>query len=145
MDWDVISNPGIRRGGPIKQQGGPWEDALERTGGLGDRSPVNFKTFDFWDAEDRIATSAKTLDTRARGYVDRPSRIYGTLKRYIDQVRNFGGDRKEGVRILPHQIDERRLELAIPADTSPEQITQIQRAIDYADDLGIEVNVSRIR
>jgi len=33
-DWDTIDNPGIRWGGPIKEQGGPWEDHLERLGDL---------------------------------------------------------------------------------------------------------------
>ncbi len=80
-DWDTIDNPGIRWGGPIKEQGGPWEDHLERLGGLGERTPDNFKTFDFFDDDQGLATSAKTLDTRAPGYVDRPSRIYGALKR----------------------------------------------------------------
>jgi len=144
-DWDTIDNPGIQWGGPIKEQGGPWEDHLERLGGLGDRTPDNFKTFDFWDSDAGIATSAKTLDTRAPGYVDRPSRIYGALKRYIDQIDRFDGDIVGETDIRPGQIDLKRLELAIPNDTTPEQFTQIQRAIDYADGLEIDVEVRRIQ
>lgn len=90
-DWDTIDNPGIRWGGPIKEQGGPWEDHLERLGDLGERTPDSFKTFDFFDDDQGLATSAKTLDTRAPGHVDRPSRIYGALKRYIDQIDGFDG------------------------------------------------------
>ena len=131
-DWDTIDNPGIQWGGPIKEQGGPWEAHLERLGGLGDRTPDNFKTFDFWDSDAGIATSAKTLDTRAPGYVDRPSRIYGKLKRYVDQIDRFDGDIVGESDIRPGQIDLKRLELATPNDTTPEQFTQIQRAIDYA-------------
>ncbi|HBZ45532.1 MAG TPA: hypothetical protein DEO85_16115 [Maritimibacter sp.] len=144
-DWDIIDNPGIRWGGPIKEQGGPWEDHLERLGGLGERSPDNFKTFDFVDLPNRVATSAKTLDTRAPGYVDRPSRIYGALKRYIDQIDQFEGDVKDGLRAFPEDIDLKRLELAIPDNTTPEQFTQVQRAIDYAESLGIDVNVRLIQ
>ena len=121
-DWDTIDTPGIRWGGPIKEQGGPWEDLLERLGGLGERTPENFKTFDFWDRDAGIATSAKTLDTRAPGYVDRPSRIYGALKRYIDQIDRFDGDVVEEFPINPGEIDLKRLELAIPNDTTPEQL-----------------------
>nr|WP_298806169.1 hypothetical protein [uncultured Lentibacter sp.] len=88
-DWGVIENPGITWGGPIREQGGPWEDHLERLGGLGERTLDNFKTFDFFDEDRGLATSAKTLDTRAPGYVDRPSRIFGALKRYIDQIDHF--------------------------------------------------------
>lgn len=144
-DWGVIENPGITWGGPIKEQGGPWEDHLERLGGLGERTPDNFKTFDFWDSDARVATSAKTLDTRAPGYVDRPSRIFGALKRYIDQIDHFEYDNKKGIEISADEIDIKRLELAVPDGTTPEQFTQIQRAIDYAESLGIDVEVSRIR
>ena len=42
-------------------------------------------------------------------------------------------------------MDIKRLELAVPDGTTPEQFTQIQRAIDYAESLGIDVEVSRIR
>ena len=144
-DWDVIDNPGIRWGGPIKEQGGPWEDHLELPGHLGERTPDNFKTFDFFDGNQGLATSAKTLDTRAPGYVDRPSRIYGALKRYIDQIYGFDGSNRRTLPLDPDEIDFKRLELAIPNDTAPEQFTQIQRAIDYAESLGIDVEVSRIR
>ena len=144
-DWDVIYNPSIGWGGPIKEQGGPWEDHLERLGGLGERTPETFKTFDFFDRNARIATSAKTLDTRAPGYMDRPSRIYGVLKRYIDKIDRFDGDIVEEFQINPSEIDLKRLELAIPDGTTPEQFTQIQRAIDYAESLGIDVRVRQIR
>ena len=144
-DWDTIDNPGIQWGGPIKEQGGPWEAHLERLGGLGDRTPDNFKTFDFWDSDAGIATSAKTLDTRAPGYVDRLSRIYGALKRYIDQIDGFDGSNLNYFPLDPNEIELKRLELAIPNDTTPEQFTQIQRAIDYAVRLGIDVNVRRVR
>lgn len=114
-------------------------------GGLGDRTPDNFKTFDFWDSDARIATSAKTLDTRAPGYVDRPSRLYGALKRYIDQIDSFEYDNKKGIEINADDITLKRLELAVPDGTTPEQFTQIQRAIDYAESLGIDVNVRQIQ
>ena len=77
--------------------------------------------------------------------MDRPSRIYGALKRYIDQIDRFDGDIKRDIEIRPEQIDQKRLELAIPDGTTPEQFTQIQRAIDYAESLGIDVEVSRVQ
>ncbi len=87
----------------------------------------------------------KTLDTRAPGYVDRPSRIYGALKRYIDQIDRFDGDIVGETDIRSGQIDLKRLELAIPNDTTAEQFTQIQRAIDYAEGSGIDLEVRRIQ
>jgi len=145
VDWDLVDNPGVVWGGPIREQGGPWEDALEAAGGLGQRTPDSFKTFDFWDIDTRVATSAKTLDTQSRSYLDRPSRVNGQLRRYIDQIDRFARDKKRRRDVIPGLIKAKRLELAVPADTTPEQIIQIQRAIDYAESRGIEMTVSQIR
>jgi hypothetical protein len=141
VDWDTIDNPGISWSGPIRSQGGPWEDLLEARGDLGRRSPPTFPTFDFFDEVTGLATSAKTLDTRALTYADRPSRIFGRLRDYIDRIERFEQGSSGVFRIRSGQIERRRLELAVPFDTTPEQVTQIQRAIDYAAERGIEVNV----
>lgn len=119
----------------------PWEEFLESHDVLGVRSPPTFPTFDFFDSDNGLATSAKTLDTRALTYVERPSRIFGRLRDYIDQIERFEQGRSGDFRIRPGQIERRRLELAVPLDTVPEQMIQIQRAIDYAVERGIEVNV----
>ena len=141
VDWDTIDNPGIAWSGPIRSQGEPWEVLLEASGDYGLRSPPTFPTFDFFDFDNRLATSAKTLDTRALTYVERPSRIFGRLRDYIDRIERFEQGRSGDFRIRPGQIERRRLELAVPLDTAPEQMIQIQRAIDYAVERGIEVNV----
>lgn len=141
VDWDVIDNPGIAWSGPIRSQGEPWEDLLEARGDLGRRSPPTFPTFDFFDEVTGLATSAKTLDTRALTYADRPSRIFGRLRDYIDRIERFEQGSSGVFRLRSGQIERRRLELAVPFDTTPEQVTQIQRAIDYAAERGIEVNV----
>jgi hypothetical protein len=107
--------------------------------------PETFKAFDFFDEATRTATSAKTLDTRALGYLDRPSRIYGQLRRYVDQIDWFDKDESGDIAFGAGDIDIRRLELAIPLDTTPEQVVQIQRAIDYAESLGIKMVVSFIK
>ena len=138
VDWDVLDNPGIAWSGPIRSQGEPWEDLLEASGDHGRRSPPTFQTFDFFDDATRLATSAKTLDTRAPIYADRPSRIFVRLRGYIDRIERFDEDRVGAFTIVPGQTARRRLELAVPFDTTPEQVIQIQRAIDYAAERGIE-------
>ena len=145
------ARPGLRRGGhdrnkilTVSPRRRTWENALETLGRLGERLPPTFQTFDFFDRAGMIATSAKTLNTRAWGYVDRPSRIYGQLRRYIDQIDSFNGSSNYKSLVNPTTISGRRLELAVPRETSPEQITQIQRAIEYAQSRGIEVTVSLI-
>jgi len=62
-------------GSALWGQGGPWEDALELTGGFGIRLSSNYEAFDFWDKLLRTATSAKTLNTAALTYQERPTAI----------------------------------------------------------------------
>lgn len=142
--WDVIANPGMVWRG-LAGQGRPWEDYLETTALFGDRLPWSHKTFDFFDRETRTATSAKTLDTQALTYLDRPSRIYGRLRGYVDEVATFRGDKRFPGRVPEGGIVTRRLELAVPYTSTPEQVIQIQRAIEYAAEKGIDVTVSFIQ
>lgn len=144
-DWDVIDNPGIDWTRGIQDQGLPWEDALQAKGTLGRRAPGNFKTFDFFDIETRLATSAKTLNTRAKVYRERPANIYGKLKHYVDRTTRFDEDFKFGFGFTVQQIEHRRVELAVPFDTAPEQVVQIRRAIAYAEGRGVEVKVRVVR
>lgn len=147
-DWRRIDNPGIQWGRGIRQQGHPWERHLAERGDLGDwieeRAP-NFKTFDFLDRDTGLATSAKTLDTRAVGYVRQPKRVFGTVKGHIDRIDQFV---KYGIgeyRIRDGEIKYRRLELALPAETNSAQIDEINRARAYAESLGIEMEVTFVR
>jgi hypothetical protein len=144
-DWAVRPNEGIQWGGPLRLQGLSWEDMLERRGGLGDRLPGNFEGVDFFDFEARLATSAKTLDTQGRSYLGRPSSIYNRLRGRINDLRMFSGSSLEGVDVTSEMIERRRLELAIPLSTNADQMFHVQRAIDYARSVSVEVVVTRIR
>ncbi|MFC3119351.1 hypothetical protein ACFOHS_18730 [Jhaorihella thermophila] len=67
--------------------------------------------------------------------------FFARLRNYVDRIERFEEGRSGDFRIRPGQIEARRLELAVPFGTTPEQAIQIQRAIDYASEWGIEVNV----
>lgn len=108
---------------------------------MGQRLPWSHKTFDFFDPKTRVATSAKTLDTQALSYLDRPSRIYGRIRGYIDEIAAFNGDKRFPGRVPEGGIRARRLDLAVPFDSTPEQVIQIQRAIEYAGERGIKATV----
>lgn len=129
----------------VVAQGEPWEAALEASGRLGRRTAPTFKTFDFFDDETRIATSAKTLGTGAPTYRDRPGRIHGQLRRYLDQIATFDRDIKEDLDLTAEMIARRRLELAVPATADQGQRLQIQRKVAYAESLGIEMRVSFVK
>lgn len=143
-DWDIIENPGIEWGGPIGRQGHPWEAYLDREDDLGDwieTQSRNYPTYDFYDQVERIATSAKTLDTLAPSYLDRPSRIFGRLTGVIDQMNGFDNGRRQTYKLTADMIDNKRLLLAVPRGTNPQQIIQIERAIEYAADNGVILQV----
>ncbi|HBG97249.1 MAG TPA: hypothetical protein DDY29_00470 [Rhodobacteraceae bacterium] len=144
VDWPVIANPGIVWGRGIADQGDPWEDALAAMGQLGERLPPGFKTFDFHDAATRTATSAKTLDTGLKTYLSDPRQVFHRLKHYIDTMARFSRSNRRRYPLESDEIDHRRLELAVPVDSLPEQFTQIQRAIDYAAERDMIVEVTLI-
>ncbi|MCZ4259183.1 hypothetical protein O4H53_26915 [Sulfitobacter sp. G21635-S1] len=79
----------------------------------------------------------KTLDLDAYTYRTSPSQIYGTLSQYLRDLAEFDGG--EGL-IDPGKVEARVLQLAVP-EGSPEQMSQIRRAVDLAEDLGIEMIV----
>ncbi|MDQ0315500.1 minor capsid protein [Amorphus orientalis] len=147
-DWRRIDNPGIQWGRGIRQQGHPWEQHLATRGDLGEwiaeRAP-NFKTFDFFDESKGLATSAKTLDTRALSYVRQPRRIFVAMKGYIDKAYAFDRHRVGRYEIRVAQIESITLKLAVPVGTSHEQIKEINRARAYAESLGIEMEVTFVR
>lgn len=92
---------------------------------------------DFFDFETQRATSAKTLDLSAYSYQTRPSQVYATLGRYLRDLAEF--DNAE--LILPGSVNSRALRLAVPAGATPELYAQVDRAIDLAESLGIEMIV----
>ncbi|NDV88246.1 hypothetical protein GTW51_16220 [Aurantimonas aggregata] len=143
-DWQRVANPGIVWGKGIRAQGEPWERYLATTGELGERiedRARNFKTFDFYDENTGLATSAKTLDTDALGYRRSPKNVFYSLKHYINQVRWFRKYDVGEYHITLDMIDRRRIELAISANSTSEQIAEINRARAYAESLGVEFNV----
>ena len=135
----MARNPGTEWGGPIGRQGHPWEDFLDSQGAYGKRLPPNFRTFDFFDEDTGVATGAKTLDTRAKGYIDRPTRIYARLRRYVDQIETFDSNPKRSESAMAQNLKRRVLELAVPRGTSSERITQIRRAGQYAADRDVSI------
>lgn len=121
---------------------------MAERGELGDwieEHATNFKTFDFFDKATRVATSAKTLDTMAVGYVRQTRRVFGALEGHIDRVDRFVEYRVGKYDIRAGAIERRRLELAVPFESNSAQIDEFNRARAYADELGIEMEVTFVR
>lgn len=136
------ANTGIKWGGGIQDQGLPFEDYLAKTLPADTRLPPNFKTFDFFDRETGVATSAKTLDTMTTAKVIDPPQIYASIKANVDDAVNFSGSTLLGVPLNPVDINTRVLQIAIPSGTTPAQWAQIQRAIQYGQANGVIVKIT---
>ncbi|TKI02391.1 endonuclease toxin domain-containing protein [Martelella alba] len=139
-----LADTKITWGGGIEGQGIPWENFLEPRFKKGTRLPEKFKTFDFYDPQTRTAISAKTLDTQAAGYLKNPKDVYSTLKQYIDKENAFRGYEKDGIQLKAAMIDKKEMQLAIPAKTTDTQWVEIERAIAYANDSGIELIITKV-
>lgn len=135
-------NAGIQWGGGIQNQGMPWEAYLETQLPVGSRLPPSFKTFDFYDAETGVATSAKTLDTMTEGKLMTPSQVYSSMKGNIDAVINYDQAYTLDKRTVdPLEITSRELQVAVPATTNQQQWQQIERAVQYGKENGVNVIV----
>lgn len=129
--------PQIPFGKGITAQGQAFEDFLD-TQMPGTRLPPRYKTIDFFDPETGLATSAKTLDTTTPAKVAKPNQIFNTLKGYVDKVEDVTTAEVDGVE---YGVNGRDLQLAVPANTTPAQWVQIERAIDYARRSGVNLKV----
>lgn len=123
-------------------QGGPWEDALELTGGFGTRLSRSFRAFDFWDRDLGTATSAKTLNAAARTYREQPNAIYGRLRLYLDDMELIRQDAALAEEMFGTEILRMRMILAVPNTIDQRQIVQVLRAQAYAESLEIDFVVT---
>ncbi|MBL0318683.1 MAG: hypothetical protein IPP74_05260 [Alphaproteobacteria bacterium] len=141
------SETGIVWGGGIKSQGIPWEDTLANSLGADNRLPFTMSTFDFYDPTIGLATSAKTLDTLTVNRLENPNTVYNTLVGYIDKTANFQKAKIPGTGQLltADEINSRSIQLAVPSDTTPAQWQQIGKAVDYGNQMNVNVIVTRIR
>ena len=130
----------------IGKQGAAWEDSLATQLPAESRLPTNFKTFDFFDRETGLATSAKTLDTTTPAKIANPSQVYYSLKTNVDAAANFTEIvRFNGAVIDPAKIAAREVQVAVPAETTTAQWEQINRAIEYAKTKGVALKVTKIK
>jgi hypothetical protein len=117
-----------------------WK-AVERR--LGKNLHDQFPVIDKFD--DGIATSIKSLDLGAPTYQMRPNRVFGTVRRYIDQVAEFDGAQVLDFAIRPWEIRSRVLELAVPPGVSAEHSDVLRALGRYAERQGVALKVLEIQ
>ncbi|EPL9570664.1 hypothetical protein MMK73_002751 [Providencia rettgeri] len=133
------------KGGGINTQGMSWEDAIAKT--LPDRArlPKNFKTFDFYNAEQKLAVSAKSLDTQTLSKLNEPKQIYNSIKGNIDKAVQFKEYQLSQIRLDSSMIAKREVWLAVPNSTNKTQWVEINRAVSYGQSVGIEVKITQVK
>ncbi|MBS0185644.1 MAG: DUF637 domain-containing protein [Proteobacteria bacterium] len=130
----------------IKRQGMAWEDHLEHCLPQGSRLTPNFRTFDFDPSlEGKIGISGKTLDTMTPSRRANPNKIYYTLKRAIDAAADFTEYALGESELTSTELIIRQLEVGIPSNTISAQFEPIKRALQYAKERGIVLNVTKGR
>ncbi|QKJ09026.1 DUF637 domain-containing protein [Yersinia bercovieri ATCC 43970] len=139
------SKIGIQWGQGIKQQGMPWEDYVGTQLPADARLPPNFKTFDYYNPISRTAISVKTLDTTTAARVANPGQIYSSLKGNIDKVAKFETHGLSDEILKSSMITNREIQLAIPARTNKTQWMEINRAIEYGKNQGVNITVTQVK
>src|SRR5699024_4884236 len=109
------------------------------------RLPKNFKTFDFFYHEEKLAISAKSMDTQTLSKLSQPKQIYSTLKRNIDSAAKFDQYSISGFNLKSGMIAKREIWLAIPKSTTRTQWIEINRAVAYGKNMGIEVKTTQVK
>jgi RHS repeat-associated protein len=87
-----------------------------------------------------VATSVKTLNVFAKSY-NAGNKLYKTLAGYVEDLSAFNGRQWGDDIVRGSDIKSKVLEVGIPRGASSEQVKQINNAIKYAADKGIEMNV----
>jgi filamentous hemagglutinin len=118
-------------------QGMPWEDYVGTSLPANARLPQNFKTFDYYDVSAKTAVSAKSMDTQTMAKLANPNQVYCSVKGNIDAAAKFKEYSLSGETITNSMITNREIQLAIPANTTETQWTEINRAIEYGKTQGV--------
>lgn len=143
-----IGEIGMQWGKGIAQQGGPFERFVQSKlpAGTIDLNKIknNFSTFDHLTPEG-LAISTKTLDTSAKAYAKAPE-ITRTLDKYVEAMIDFSGDgKKGGFQLTPDKISAKQMQLAIPENTSAEQMAAIAQAVKNAATGNVEIIVTKVK
>ena len=136
---------GMKWGQGNMKQGMPWEDYVGASLPADARLPQNFKTFDYYDGATKTAVSAKSMDTQTMAKLANPNQVYGSIKGNIDAAAKFKEYALSGRELTSSMISNKEIQLAVPANTTKTQWTEINRAIEYGKAQGIKVTVTQVK
>ncbi|PKM17258.1 MAG: hypothetical protein CVV11_21075 [Gammaproteobacteria bacterium HGW-Gammaproteobacteria-15] len=140
-----LTGTGVKWGEGINNQGLPWEGYVIDTQDLISPGVNNFKTFDGFNFECSLAVSCKTMNLNAPTYTNNVSSVFNNIKGYVDSAVKFTGDDKKGFAVTGPDVPNRTIELAIPPSPSATQIQQLNKALEYAREKGIALNITEVK
>lgn len=123
----------------------PWENYVGTSLPADARLPQNFKTFDYYDGATKTAVSAKSLDTQTMAKLSNPNQIYSSIKGNIDAAAKFDIYTLSKTSLDSSIISNREIQLAVPANTTKTQWTEINRTIEYGKSQGVTVKVTQVK
>lgn len=136
---------GLKWGQGNMKQGMPWEDYVGTSLPADARLPPRFKTFDYYDGATKTAVSAKSLDTQTLSRLNKPNQLYTKVKGDIDAAAKFETYTLSKTPLDSSMISNREIQLAVPANTTKTQWTEINRAIEYGKSQGVTVKVTQVK
>ncbi|WNG98518.1 hypothetical protein [Escherichia coli] len=136
---------GLKWGQGNMKQGMPWEDYVGTSLPADARLPPRFKTFDYYDGATKTAVSAKSLDTQTLSRLNKPNQLYTKVKGDIDAAAKFETYTLSKTLLDSSMISNREIQLAVPANTTKTQWTEINRAIEYGKSQGVTVKVTQVK
>jgi filamentous hemagglutinin len=73
------------------------------------------------------------------------TKVYSTLAGYVDAAANFNEYSLSDVELNQSMIQARQVQVAVPAQTTPQQWQQIEQAVQYGQSKGIQVIVTPVQ
>ncbi|MGC0876703.1 VENN motif pre-toxin domain-containing protein [Pantoea agglomerans] len=136
---------GMKWGQGNMNQDMPWEDYVGKTLPSDARLPQNFKTFDYYDGATKTAVSAKSMDTQTMAKLANPNQVYSSIKGNVDAAAKFKEYALSDRELTSSMITNKEIQLAVPANTTKTQWTEINRAIEYGKSQGVKVTVTQVK
>jgi filamentous hemagglutinin len=139
----VSEIPELFKNPDVMKRGLQYEDHVATKLPTGySRLKQNHPTFDFFDRANRKAISVKSLDTQTAAKLADPKQIYSSIRQNVNKAINYTGKKGD---FLPSEILSRELRVGIPVKTNTAQWQQIQRAVQYGKEYGVEVIIEAIK
>jgi hypothetical protein len=135
--------PGLFKNPDVMTRGMMYENHVAKKLPQEWRLQPNHPTFDFYDPKTLKAVSVKSLDTQTAARLADPTQIYKSIRQNVNKAVNYTGG--EYTQFTKDQILSRELHIGIPVQTNKMQWQEIQKAIQYGKEKGVNVIIEAVK